>query len=98
MTNEYWAGVLSGAQDDPRLLDATRSVLAGLSRVTPEDVQKAARTYLGDDKSWLLLVKPEAAATAATWTAMDAAACYNRIITYMSSLCERLHGLPKMHA
>ena len=65
MTNEYWAGVLSGAQDDPRLLDATRSVLAGLSRVTPEDVQKAARTYLGDDKSWLLLVKPEAAATAA---------------------------------
>ncbi len=65
VTNEYWAGVLSGAQDDPRLLDATRSVLAGLSRVTPEDVQKAARTYLGDDKSWLLLVKPEAAATAA---------------------------------
>ncbi|MBO9545595.1 insulinase family protein [Caulobacter sp.] len=61
VTNEYWLGTLSGAQDDPRLLDATRSVIAGLTRVTPADVQKAARTYLGDDKSWLLLVKPEAA-------------------------------------
>lgn len=62
VTNEYWAGALSGAQTDPRLLDATRSVLAGLSRVTPADVQRAAKTYLADDKSWLLLVKPEAAA------------------------------------
>jgi len=65
VTNEYWVGALSGAQEDPRLLDATRSVIAGLSRVTPEDVQKAARTYLGDDQSWLLLVKPEVGATAA---------------------------------
>lgn len=62
VTNEYWVGALSGAQTDPRLLDATRSVIAGLSRVTPADVQRAARTYLGDDQSWLLLVKPEAAA------------------------------------
>jgi zinc protease len=62
VTNEYWLGALSGAQGDPRLLDATRSVLAGLTRVTPADVQKAAKTYLDDDKSWLLLVKPEAAA------------------------------------
>jgi zinc protease len=64
VTNEYWAGALSGAQTDPRLLDATRSVLAGLARVTPADVQKAAKTYMDDDKSWLLLVKPEAAAAA----------------------------------
>jgi len=62
VTNEYWVGALSGAQSDPRLLDATRSVLAGLSRVTPADVQRAAKTYLADDKSWLLLVKPETAA------------------------------------
>ncbi|WP_454758971.1 M16 family metallopeptidase [Caulobacter segnis] len=60
VTNEYWLGTLSGAQDDPRLLDATRSVVAGLTRVTPADVQRAAKTYLADDKSWLLLVKPEA--------------------------------------
>ena len=33
-----------------------------------------------------------------TWIAMmamDAAACYNRIITYLSNVCERRHGLPK---
>ena len=27
--------------------------------------------------------------------AMDAAACYDRIITYLSNVCERRHGLPK---
>ena len=26
---------------------------------------------------------------------MDAAACYDRIITYLSNVCERRHGLPK---
>ena len=26
--------------------------------------------------------------------AMDAAACYDRIITYLSNVCERRHGLP----
>ena len=65
VTNEYWLSTLAGAQKDPRLLDATRSVLAGLARVTPADVQTAAKTYLPDDKSWLLLVKPEASAPAA---------------------------------
>ncbi len=59
VTNEYWLGALSGAQSDPRILDSTRSVIAGLERVTAADVQKAAKTFLGDDKSWTLLVKPE---------------------------------------
>ena len=27
--------------------------------------------------------------------AMDAAACYDRIITYLSNICERRHGMPK---
>jgi zinc protease len=58
-TNEYWLGVLSGAQGDPRLLDSTRSVIAGLQRVSVADVQKAARTFLGEDQSWTLYVKPE---------------------------------------
>jgi hypothetical protein len=33
-----------------------------------------------------------------TWIAMmemDAAECYDRIITYLSNVCERRHGLPK---
>lgn len=59
-TNEYWLSNLSGAQTDPRVLDATRSVIAGLERVKPADLQKAARTFLGDDRSWTVLVKPEA--------------------------------------
>jgi zinc protease len=61
-TNEYWLSALSGAQDDPRLLDANRSVLAGLSRVSAADVQKAAKTFLADDKAWVMLVKPETGA------------------------------------
>ena len=27
--------------------------------------------------------------------AMDATSCYDRIITYLSNVCERRHGLPK---
>ncbi|ALL12642.1 M16 family metallopeptidase [Caulobacter henricii] len=59
VTNEYWLGNLSGAQADPRILDATRSVIAGLERVKAADVQRAARTFLGADRSWTVLVKPE---------------------------------------
>ena len=59
VTNEYWLSSLSGAQTDPRILDSTRSVIAGLERVKAADVQKAARTFLGDDKSWTVLVKPQ---------------------------------------
>ena len=58
-TNEYWLGTLSGAQADPRLIDSTRSVLAGLQRVSAADVQKVAKDVLGDDKSWTMIVKPE---------------------------------------
>jgi zinc protease len=34
-------------------------VLAGLQRVTVADVQNAAKAFLGDDKSWTMIVKPE---------------------------------------
>ena len=27
--------------------------------------------------------------------AIDAAACYDRMLTYLSNICERRHGLPK---
>lgn len=58
-TNEYWLGTLSGAQTDPRLLDAARSVVSGLQRVTAADVQKAARTFLTDDRIWRFEVRPK---------------------------------------
>jgi zinc protease len=58
-TNEYWLEQLGGAQVDPRQLAATRSVIAGYQRVTPADVQAAAKTYLAADRSWRLVVRPD---------------------------------------
>ena len=60
-TNEYWLNALSGAQTDDRKLTAIRNSEAQLQRVTAEDIQAAARTYLKDDKAWKLEVRPEAA-------------------------------------
>ncbi len=57
-TNEYWLTALSGAQQDPRKVAAIRTSIAQLSRVTPEDVRRAAQTYLVDSKAWKLEIKP----------------------------------------
>jgi len=59
-TNEYWISVLAGAQTDPRRLDAVRSVIASIERVTPQDVQAAARMFLLDERAWRLVVRPAA--------------------------------------
>jgi zinc protease len=59
-TNEYWLDQLSGAQADPRRLDAIRTVEAGIQRVTPADIQAAAKRYLPADGAWKLVVKPVA--------------------------------------
>lgn len=58
-TNEYWLEQLAGAQTDPRRLAATRSVLAGYERITPQDVQAAAKQYLSPDGAWMLVVLPD---------------------------------------
>lgn len=60
-TNDYWLEELAGAQTDPRRLAAARSVLAGYERITPQDVQAAARRYLTADRAWMLVVRPEGA-------------------------------------
>ncbi|MDP1629849.1 MAG: insulinase family protein [Caulobacter sp.] len=57
-TNEYWLEQLAGAQADPRRLATIRSLIAGYERVSAADVQQAAKTYLGADKAWRLIVKP----------------------------------------
>ena len=57
-TNEYWLAALSGAQAEPRRLDAIRSEIAGDERVTVADVQRAAQKYLLDAAAWKLEVKP----------------------------------------
>ncbi len=58
-TNEYWLYFLSGGQTDPRRLDAIRSVQATYQRITPADLQAAARKFLTDDRAWKVEVKPE---------------------------------------
>jgi len=58
-TNQYWLSELSGAQEDPRRLDAVRSAVAGTERVTAADVQRAAQAVLRDDKAWKLEVTPK---------------------------------------
>jgi zinc protease len=63
-TNEYWLNGLAGAQADPRRLTILRSAEAGLERVSAADVEKAAQTYLIDDKAWKLEVRPRAATVA----------------------------------
>ncbi len=57
-TNEYWLSELSGAQEEPRKLDAIRALIPGTERVSAADVQAAAKTYLADDRAWKLVVRP----------------------------------------
>ena len=56
--NEYWIEQLSGAQADPRRVDAIRSVLPSLDRTTAADLKAAAQLYLRDDKLWKLQIVP----------------------------------------
>jgi zinc protease len=57
-TNGYWLSELSGAQRDPRRLDAIRALIPGTERVTPADVQRAAQAVLKDENMWMFEVKP----------------------------------------
>jgi zinc protease len=59
VTNGYWLNELSGAQADPRRLDAIRAAIVGNERVTPADIKRVAELYLRDDKAWKLEVLPE---------------------------------------
>jgi zinc protease len=59
VTNQFWLGELSGAQADPRRLTFIRELVPGTERVTAADVQKAAQTFLLDQKAWKLEVHPQ---------------------------------------
>ena len=57
-TNSYWLSELSGAQREPRRLEAIRAILPGTERVTAADVQAAAQAVLRDETVWKLSVTP----------------------------------------
>jgi zinc protease len=59
LTNEYWLGELSNAQVEPRKLDSIRQLIPGTERVTANDVQRAAATWLDAGKAYRVMVKPK---------------------------------------
>ncbi len=61
-TNEYWLTLLSGSQQDPRLLDVIRSTVPDLKAVTVADVQKAAHDWFRNDKAVRLVIIPDGTA------------------------------------
>ena len=50
---------LAGTEPRSVRLDAARSVMASLAKVTAADLQKAAQTYLKAGRAWRLKVVPE---------------------------------------
>jgi zinc protease len=62
--NGYWLGQLSGAQADPRRIEAVRNAIPGLEKVTATDIQRVARQYLREDRTWSLSVTPATTAPA----------------------------------
>jgi zinc protease len=63
-TNEYWLEQLSGAQFEPRKLDAIRGVLESLNKVDAAQLQAAAQKYLKDASLWRLEIRPDGQAAA----------------------------------
>jgi zinc protease len=59
VTNQFWLGELSGAQADARHLTFIRELVPGTERVTAADVQKAAQSFLIDQKAWKLEIHPQ---------------------------------------
>ena len=65
LTNNYWLGELSGAQDDPRRLTAIRETIPGTERVTAADVKLAAEAWLKPETAYKVVALPGATAAAA---------------------------------
>ena len=60
--NSYWLEQLSDVQDEPRKLDAVRTVIQSLEKVDAARLRQAAQTYLKDSTLWRLQVTPQPAA------------------------------------
>lgn len=64
--NGYWLNGLVGASTDPHRLDLLRTTLPALRRVSADDVQRMAQTYLLDDHAWRFEVQPRTYASNAS--------------------------------
>lgn len=57
--NTFWMNSLTGATRDPRKISALKSLVGDYLRVTPAELQEAARKWLAPDKSFQMVVKPQ---------------------------------------
>jgi zinc protease len=75
-TNGYWLEQLADVQDNPRKLDAIRSVVQSLQSVDAAQLHQAAQLYLQDSKVWKLEIEPQSAAQAGGAAVASAAASH----------------------
>jgi zinc protease len=59
-SNGFWLTFLAGSQDDPRRLAFAATQADQLKTLTPADVRAAAQKWLVKDKSWRVMVIPQA--------------------------------------
>ncbi|MHB8286858.1 MAG: M16 family metallopeptidase, partial [Caulobacteraceae bacterium] len=57
-SNGYWVAMLHQAQTDPRRLTLIRDSVPGYAKVTTQDVQRAAATYLTANRAWRFEIEP----------------------------------------
>jgi zinc protease len=69
--NAFWMSQIEGATRDPNVLPAMSSFGSDLLNVTAADIQRLAKQYLVEDKSWSVIVlskaTPVPAALAQGW-------------------------------
>ena len=58
--NSFWLGQLQGATTEPRRLQALATLSTDYAKITPAEVQAAAKRWLVPEKSFALVVMPEA--------------------------------------
>jgi zinc protease len=56
--NSYWLTMLHQAQTDPRRLTLIRDSVPGYAKVTTQDVERGAKTYLTAARAWRFEVEP----------------------------------------
>jgi zinc protease len=58
-SNNFWLGLLTKSQTEPRRLTMIRSALADFQTITAEEVRAAAEKYLKPRQNWRLIVTAE---------------------------------------
>ena len=55
----FWLSQFGGVSFDPRRLTATKTLFDDYGRITPAELQAAAKRWLAPEKSFALTVVPE---------------------------------------